>query len=108
MTFADAAMPALARPWHTVRYETLVGGLETEVRGICEFIGVEWVAEMSDFAARVQAREHATPSTAQLSRGLVTSGLEHWRHYELALQPLMPILEPWLRRFGYIAPQSQR
>jgi tetratricopeptide (TPR) repeat protein len=108
MTFADAAMPALARPWHTVRYETLVGGLETEMRGICEFIGVEWMAEMSDFAARVQAREHATPSTAQLSRGLVTSGLEHWRHYELALEPLMPILEPWLRRFGYIAPPSQR
>jgi tetratricopeptide (TPR) repeat protein len=103
MTFAEAAKPALARPWHTVRYENMVQGLEREVRSVCEFIGIDWVAEMGDFAARVQARAHATPSTAQLSRGLVTSGLEHWRHYETRLQPLLPILEPWLQRLGYLA-----
>jgi hypothetical protein len=101
MEFAHAVKRRLALDWHEVRYERLVTGFEQEIRGVCAFVGLEWSAQMADFAGRVEAREHATPSTAQLTRGLVTSALAQWRHYEAHLQPTLPALTPWLRQFGY-------
>jgi hypothetical protein len=101
MNFAEAAKPKLNLEWREVRYEALVADFEIRVRGLCEFVGLEWRSEMGEFAQRVRNREHATPSTAQLSRGLSTSSVEQWRHYEPQLQAIMPPLKPWLQRFGY-------
>jgi tetratricopeptide (TPR) repeat protein len=101
MEFAHAVKRRLALDWHEVCYERLVAGFEQEIRGVCDFVGLEWSADMADFAGRVQSREHATPSTAQLTRGLVTSATAQWRHYEVYLQPARPALTPWLQRFGY-------
>jgi hypothetical protein len=48
----------------------------------------------------VQAREHATPSTAQLARGLDRSGIDHWKNYSVQLQPILAVLEPWVQRLN--------
>ncbi|MGO9933194.1 MAG: sulfotransferase [Steroidobacteraceae bacterium] len=101
MGFAARLRPLLGRQWREVRYETLVTDLAQETRAICDFLGLEWAAEMGDFAARVQAREHATPSTAQLARGLDRSGIDQWTHYGAQLQPISAVLEPWVQRLGY-------
>jgi hypothetical protein len=71
------------------------------MRAVCDFIGIEWIDGMGEFAQRVQDREHATPSTAQLSQGLVTSATAQWHHYELQLAPVLPALKPWIERLGY-------
>jgi len=101
MRLAAVIRPVIGNPWRTVRYETVVAQFAGEMRGICEFIGVPWVNDLENFAQRVQAREHATPSTAQLSRGLVNTATNHWRHYEAQIAPLLPVLEPWIERFEY-------
>jgi hypothetical protein len=101
MDLADIARPVLGLDWRDVRYETLVTDFAQETRSICKFLGIEWVDGMENFAARVQQREHSTPSTAQLARGLNQSGIEQWRHYEQALQPVFPTLQRWIDRFGY-------
>ena len=101
MTFADTAKRSLRLDWREVRYENLVAGFESEMRSVCEFIGLEWVAGMGEFGGRAQSREHATPSTAQLSQGLVTSATGQWRHYELQIRTVLPLLEPWMNLFGY-------
>jgi tetratricopeptide (TPR) repeat protein len=101
MHLADAVRPVMSNAWRTVRYETLISQFAGEMRGICDFIGVPWVSDLEDFAQRVQAREQATPSTAQLSRGLVSTATNQWRHYEAQISPLLPVLEPWIRRFEY-------
>jgi tetratricopeptide (TPR) repeat protein len=103
MRFADRVRPALGLDWREVRYETLVADLAQETSAICKFLGLEWVAEMGDFAARVQGREHATPSTAQLARGLDRSGIEQWRNYGAQLEPILPTLNGWVERLGYPA-----
>jgi Flp pilus assembly protein TadD len=100
MHFADRVLPELGLDWHEVRYETLVADLAEETRAICGFLGLEWRADMGDFAARVQAREHATPSTAQLARGLDRSGIDHWKNYGTQLQPILAVLEPWVQRLN--------
>jgi len=100
MEFAHTVKRSLALDWREIRYERLVADFEQEMRGICAYLDLDWMAGMGEFAHRVQAREHATPSTAQLSRGLVTSATAQWRNYESQLAPAMPLLKPWIEQFG--------
>jgi len=101
MRLAEQARSLLGLDWQAVRYESLVDDLELQLRAVCEFLDLEWVPELTDFAARAQAREHATPSTAQLARGLNRAGIGHWRNYQDALAPILTTLEPWVERLGY-------
>jgi tetratricopeptide (TPR) repeat protein len=101
MRLAAQARHLLGLDWQVVRYESLVEDLEQQLRAICAFIGLDWVPDLKNFAARAQARERATPSTAQLTRGLDRSGVAHWRHYRSSLEAVLPTLEPWVRRLGY-------
>ena len=103
MGFAEEARPRLGLDWRIVRYETLVADFAAETRAICEYVGLEWVEGLDAFADRVGRREHATPSTAQLARGLDRSGVGHWRNYAEHLAPLLPLLRYWIDRFGYFA-----
>ncbi|HEY0767931.1 MAG TPA: sulfotransferase [Steroidobacteraceae bacterium] len=100
MDFAEAARPLLGLDWHEVRYECLMADFAGQTRAICEFLGLEWSTSLHAFASRVQARERATPSTAQLARGLDPSGIGHWQHYRAALEPLQPLLQRWVERLG--------
>jgi tetratricopeptide (TPR) repeat protein len=101
MTFAERVRPALGLAWQDVRYEGLVQDFEGRTRAICDFLGLAWTADLGDFAARSRTREHATPSTAQLGRGLERGGVGHWRHYATQLQPVAGTLARWVSRLGY-------
>ena len=83
-----------------MRYEGLVADFAGETRRICEFLGIEWTGGMSEFASRVQSRASATPSTAQLARGLDPSAVGHWHHYREHLAPLEPVLSRWTALYG--------
>jgi Tfp pilus assembly protein PilF len=100
MSFAQTVRPVLGLAWREVRYEHVMADFPGEMRAICAFIGIEWSEQMGSFADRVKQREHATPSTAQLTRGLDRSGVGHWHRYTEQLAPLAPLLEPWVERFG--------
>ena len=84
-----------------VRHEDLVTAFEREMKRICDFIGLTWDPAMGDFALRTKNRPVLTPSTAQLVRGLNTEGLGHWHRYQAQLAPVLPLLEPWIKRFYY-------
>jgi tetratricopeptide (TPR) repeat protein len=101
MGFAEQVQPILGLKWRVVRYESLIADLAREMHAICEFLELGWLPGMADFGARAQAREHATPSTAQLARGLQGSSVQSWRHYTSSLQPILPMLQPWVTRFDY-------
>ena len=101
MRLADQARGLAALRWLEVRYEDLANDPTTQLRAVCEFMDLDWVPNLTDFAARAQARESATPSTAQLARGLDRSSIGPWRHYQAALAPILPVLQPWVERLGY-------
>ena len=54
---------------------------------------------LKDFADTERAI--ATPSSAQVGRGLYDEGVGQWRRYANAMDPVMPILQPWVDKFGY-------
>jgi hypothetical protein len=44
-----------------------------------------------------------TASAAQVRRGLSRDGVGYWRRYREYLRPVLPVLAPWVERFGYPA-----
>jgi tetratricopeptide (TPR) repeat protein len=100
MAFAADIRPVFGPDWHVVKYESLTADFARQTRAICEFLGLEWIEGMDDFAGRARESERTTPSTAQLARGLEVSGFDRWRHYD-ALQPILPTLKRWVEELGY-------
>ena len=88
--------------WHRLRYESLVEDFEGEMRKICDFLGVEWDEQIRNFAELSRARTIKTPSSVQVLRGLYQEGAGQWRRYEAQLAPALPILQPWIERYGYV------
>lgn len=87
-----------------VRHEALVADFDREMGEVLTFVGAGlgagWRAEVRDFAQR-GAASLRTPSDAQLTRGLSTEGVGQWRRYEAQLAPVMDVLQPWVKAFGY-------
>ncbi len=102
MTLGQLMQPVFSSRWHTVRYESLVADFSHHLREVCDFLGLEWIEGLDDFANRARERERSTPSTAQLARGLDRSRPVHWTHYRQALEPVLPTLNRWVERFGYV------
>ena len=85
-----------------VRNEDLVADFEGQTRELCEFIGLPFEDTMRDFANSAGKRHIATPSALQVSRGISPEGIGHWRNYRDQLDPVLPLLVPWVERFGYV------
>ena len=102
MTLADVYRELLPIPQHIVRYESLVEDFESTARAVCDFVGLDWTPAMADIAATARARGITTPSAAQLAAGLNRDGQGTWRRYREQMSPVLPVLEPWVKRFGYL------
>jgi tetratricopeptide (TPR) repeat protein len=83
------------------KHENLIADFDAETQRLCEFLGIDFRDEMRGFAARARTRNIDTPSAAQVARGLSAAGLAQWRRYEEQLTPILPVLAPFVARFGY-------
>jgi len=101
MRLSELTRELLPLPAHEVHYESLVDDFERTARAACEFLGVEWDEGMADFAAKARDRGISTPSAAQVARGLNREGQGSWRRYREQMAPVLPLLQPWVERFGY-------
>jgi hypothetical protein len=101
MTLAQLYREKLPLQVHQVRYESMVSDWESETQRVCAFLEIPFDNSMRKFAAHARANDVATPSAAQVARGIYTYGVGQWRRYGEQLQPIMPMLAPWVRHFGY-------
>lgn len=106
--FYDAVMQLALRFFGTlspetllVRHEDVVTEFMREMKRVCAFIGIDWDPAMGDFALPGKSRHAPTPSTAQLFKALNTEGIGQWRRYRSHLAPVLPLLDPWVKRFYY-------
>jgi hypothetical protein len=103
MNLCEIYRDKLELDWHQVRNESLVEDFEGEARAICKFMGLEWNAQMRDFAEHAKSRTIRTPSSVQVVRGINRDGVGLWRHYAKEMEPAMPFLRRWIEKFGYDA-----
>lgn len=75
-----------------VKYEEVVGNLETEARRIIAHCDLEWSAACLDF--HKTERPVKTASVTQVRQPLYASSVERWRNYGDLVQPLIDELGP--------------
>lgn len=83
------------------RHENLVADFAGEAARLCDFLGLDYHDEMASFAKRAQSSNIDTPSSAQVAQGLSDAGVAQWRRYAGELEPVLPMLAPFVARFGY-------
>jgi hypothetical protein len=102
MALADRYRDLLPLTFVDVRHEALVGDFDGEVGSVLAALGLDWNPAVRDFAGRI-GDSFRTPSDVQLTRGLSDAGIGQWRRYAAQLEPVAPVIAPWVHRFGYPA-----
>ncbi|HVW73590.1 MAG TPA: sulfotransferase [Rhizomicrobium sp.] len=91
----------LALPIFEARHEALVADFAGQAGRLCDFLGLAYRDEMSSFARRARSQNIDTPSSAQVARGLSDAGMAQWRRYARELEPVLPLLAPFVARYNY-------
>ncbi len=106
--FYDNAMQLAARyrtglplAVHEVRNEDLIANPDDTIRGLGDFLGLETIPAMTDFARRADRPAITSPGAADLVAGIRGESPAPWRRYGDVLKPVLPMLAPWIDRFGY-------
>jgi hypothetical protein len=100
MRLTELALDKLPIEAQVVPYHSLVQDFEATTRAMCAFTGLAWDPGVRDFDRTAERRGVSTASAAQVRRGLY-DGTRQWEPYARWLEPVLPILEPWLEKFGY-------
>ena len=102
MRLIETARERLDLAFHEVRYEDLVAAFDATTQDLCRFAGLPWSAEVRQFDRTARMRGVSTASAGQVRQGLY-DGSGQWRPYTAWLEPVLPVLAPWIERFGYEA-----
>jgi tetratricopeptide (TPR) repeat protein len=82
-----------------VRYEDIVENVEGKAREMIDFIGLDWDQSCVEF--QKNKRKSKSARYAQVSEKVYTSSMKRYEHYRKWLEPIIPILEPYIERYGY-------
>lgn len=97
-----AEVEAFAPRLLMIRYEDLVAEYEATVRRLAVFLRLAWDDRMLDPASHALSRGRIhTPSYSQVVQPIYTSAVERWRRYRHHFGEALPLLERWIRHWGY-------
>lgn len=87
---------------HTLRYEDLVDDLQGQMRSLLSFLGLPWNEAVLAYAAHARSKGRiSTPSYSQVVEPIYRRAIGRWLNYERFIAPHLPILTPFIERFGY-------
>ncbi|HJW06757.1 MAG TPA: sulfotransferase [Rhodanobacter sp.] len=86
------------------RYESVVDRFDAQVARLGQFLETADTSPMTRFAEHARRKRFiSTPSYAQVTEGVHRRAVDRWQHYREQFEPVLPLLQPWLDRFGYEA-----
>jgi tetratricopeptide (TPR) repeat protein len=80
-----------------VQYEEVVSDLDTQVRRILDYCGLDFEENCISFYET--DRSVRTPSSEQVRQPIYQSGVDQWKNFEANLEPLKKALGPVLKRY---------
>ncbi|MGN6312514.1 MAG: sulfotransferase [Rhodanobacteraceae bacterium] len=84
------------------RYESVVGDFDDAVARLGDFLEVEDASPFAGFAQHARAKRFiGTPSYARVTEPVNRAAVGRWKNYREQFEPALPLLQPWLDRFGY-------
>lgn len=84
-----------------LRYEDLVGDLEAQARRAVAKLGLSWDPAVLRYREGVAGRYISTPSRQDVAKPMFSRARGRWRRYEAQLEPVLPVLTPYVRALGY-------
>jgi len=102
MRLTQDSIALLPLATHDVRYDALVRDFDRTTQELCAFIDIPWNPALREFDRTARTRGVSTASAAQVRKPLY-DGTRQWERYRAQLQPVMPILQPWITLFGFDA-----
>ena len=99
MTLTELSLRKLPITYHEVHYSSLVQNFDETTNALCRFLDLSWSAKLLDFGQTAARRGVTTASAAQVVKPLY-DGTGQWQRYSEYLQDVMPILQPWIDKFG--------
>ena len=101
-SYFEKAQGLLGLPVHKVVYENVVGDRESELRSLLDFLGLEWSDDVLDHESTALTRGRIkTASYAQVAQPIYSQAAGRWTNFRKHLEPVLPVLEPWVAKFGY-------
>ena len=91
----------LPQPWLQVRYEDVVNDMERETRRCLAVMGLSWDPGVLDYRHRLDGKAVRSPSYEAVAQPVFKTAVGRWRNYAHHLEPVLPVLEPFVREFGY-------
>jgi tetratricopeptide (TPR) repeat protein len=101
MQVATLSMDQAGSPLQRLRYEDLVAAPEDQLKALTDFLALEWDDAMLNYLRQGGVGTSNTPSYQQVSQPLYSRSMGKWRHYSNQLESSLPLLQPWVKRFGY-------
>jgi len=102
MTLWQQYQAVLPLAVHSVRYEALIETMKETLEPLLDFLDLGWDECMHDYMQTAYRRQKiSTPSYNQVTQPLYTRASGRWERYRAHLQPVLPILLPWAKTFGY-------
>jgi len=87
---------------HVLKYEDLVQDLEGTCKPLIRFLGLEWDDNLHNYQKTALERGSIyTPSYSQVVQPLYKQASGRWTNYRKQMEPVLPVLQPWIKAFGY-------
>ena len=84
------------------KYEDLVRDLRGTAEPLLNFLGLDWHDNLLNYRQTALSRGIIkTPSYNQVTQSLYTQAIDRWKNYQEQFEGILPLLEPWAKRFGY-------
>jgi hypothetical protein len=83
------------------RYEDVVEDMAKEGRRVTEFLGLSWHEEQERFYEKSSKKRIHSPTYHDASQPVYKRSVARWTVFEKYLAPVLPVLEPYCRAFGY-------
>jgi tetratricopeptide (TPR) repeat protein len=101
-SYFEKAQALLGLPVHRFVYENVVGDRESELRSLLDFLGLDWSDDVLDHESTALSRGRIkTASYAQVAQPIYSQAAGRWTNFRKHLEPILPVLEPWVAKFGY-------
>jgi tetratricopeptide (TPR) repeat protein len=100
--YLERVQEVMPLPMHKVLYEKVVADQESELRSLFDFLSIEFHDDVLNHQATARDRGRIkTASYAQVFEPIYTRSAGRWHNYRKHLEPILPVLGPWVRKFGY-------
>jgi hypothetical protein len=84
-----------------VRYEDMVGDLESVARRTLGFLDIPWDARVLGFDEHARQKIVRSPTYADVTRPVYKRAVGRWRNYQNYLEPHLEKLKPFIKAFSY-------